>query len=85
MKSLYLGVQEQLENIGTNQMSLRAALSLQECFQYKDLSHDMETNPFKDPTLYVYKLDGVGPVDNRPSTDQFHKKNKKNKNKKCDM
>ena len=23
-------------------------------------------------TLYFHKLDGVGPVDNRPSTDQFH-------------
>ena len=28
------------------------------------------------------KIDGVGPVDNRPSTDQFHNLKKK---KKCDM
>ena len=37
--------------------------------------------------LNVRKLDGVGPVDNRPSTDKLHYFVKKNKNKKivtCD-
>ena len=37
--------------------------------------------------IYAYKLDGVGPVDNRPSTDKLHhfvrrKKKKKKRRKK---
>ena len=34
---------------------------------------------------YVSKLDGVGPVDNRPSTDELHQIVQKKKKKKCDM
>ena len=34
-----------------------------------------------DPT----KLDGVGPVDNRPPTDKLHQVVKKKKNMTCDM
>ena len=33
---------------------------------------------------YFLKLDGVGPVDNRPSTDKLHHFIPKNKNNKCD-
>ena len=37
--------------------------------------------------LFVNKLDGVGPVDNRPSTDKLHHfvRKKQQKNKTCDM
>ena len=39
--------------------------------------------------MYAWKLDGVGPVDNRPSTDKLHhiveKKEEKKKEKKNDM
>ena len=49
---------------------------------YKKLNHSYTVktnNPYK-KTLYLKELDGVGPVDNRPSTDKLHhfvrKKNK---------
>ena len=36
--------------------------------------------------MYTQKLDGVGSVDNRPSTDKLHHfVKKKKKRKKCDM
>ena len=46
---------------------------------------ELDQNPTEPKLVWqspVYKLDGVGPIDNRPSTDKLHhfvqKKNKKN-------
>jgi hypothetical protein len=39
----------------------------------------------KDMYIFPSKLDGVGPLDNRPSTDKLHRFVRKKKKKKSDM
>ena len=52
------------------------------------IEHKEFPSSFRKTKLYVIELDGVGPVDNRPSTDKLHhvvqKKEKKKKEEKND-
>ena len=53
--------------------------------RYRDWGAGLEINTLgMESRIALLKLDGVGPVDNRPSTNKLHNLKKKEKNVTCD-